>query len=466
MKPGRRTCEPKAAVQQKLKSCSCVYFPAVDIPAFANMYSDTPHRTPFATSSTRSPLATAPPARRKRPRAGASSGPVAEGYPSCDNVGNTVLSCFPMSNTTLTQGIYSRFIWNANYPTFIAADNRVDVYLFHADSMQVARNWTRLPNDAGMCAILPDDDWWETRREARELPVGRNRTWGYYFVVVPSGETLNGGETHQNTFSAVQTAPPRSVLASISLASASSASLASLASASNTSSRRSSSTATSTGSLQNGLDPSPGSAFPKWAIAVITILGVLLLLVILGIVIALLRKRSRRSDALRAERHASEPKTPTPSNGTVTSASRLMPGVAARRGSYDEKPMQELDKTRSIDPVGAVPILASAPPQQPQARYTPSPVLQRTASAHRPTSRTSLYPPLETSLPPTATAAATGIARQRSASHPDRIPSPNSARLSGIEAAAVADAFRQAMRKPDFADVYVAPFLPDSSRRC
>ena len=61
------------------------------------------------------------------------------------------------------------------------------------------------------------------------------------------------------------------------------------------------------------------------------------------------------------------------------------------------------------------------------------------------------------------TAAATGIARQRSVSHPDRIPSPNSARLSGIEAAAVADAFRQAMRKPDFADTYVVPSLKFSA---
>ncbi|GHJ86587.1 hypothetical protein NliqN6_2989 [Naganishia liquefaciens] len=424
-------------------------------------------RTASARPALATALATAPPprARRKRPRprAGASSGPVAEGYPSCDNVGNTVLSCFPTTNTTLTQGIYSRFIWNANYPTFIAADNRVDVYLFYADSMEVARNWTRLPNDAGMCAILPDDDWWESRKEARELPLGRNRTWEYYFVVVPSGETLNGGETHQSTFGAVQTAPPRSVLASISLASASSASVASLASASLRSSSSRSPTATSTGSLQNGVDPQPGSAFPKWAIAVITILGVLLLLVVLGIAIALLRRRSRRSDRAQADRNAAaEPKTP--SQGTVTSATRLMPAGTVRQESYDEKPQQELGKTRSIDPAGVVPVLASGAPSQPPTRYTPSPVLQRTTSTHRPASRTSLYPPAETSPPPmttttttttttTSTTGATGIARQRSASHSDRIPSPNSARLSGIEAAAVADAFRQAMRKPDFADI-------------
>jgi hypothetical protein len=139
-----------------------------------------------ASSSANPPLPTTPGRSAKRKRAGASSGPVAAGYPSCDNVGNTVLSCFPLDNTTLTQGIYSRFIWNANYPTFIAA-NAVDAYLFHADSMQLAKTWTRMANDQGMCAILPDDDWWSDRMEAQELAVGRNRTWGYYFVVVPTG---------------------------------------------------------------------------------------------------------------------------------------------------------------------------------------------------------------------------------------------------------------------------------------
>lgn len=66
-------------------------------------------------------------------RAGASSGPVAEGYPACDNIGNLMLSCFPQSGTALTQDIWSKFIWNSNYPSFVI-NGYVDAYLFRADS--------------------------------------------------------------------------------------------------------------------------------------------------------------------------------------------------------------------------------------------------------------------------------------------------------------------------------------------
>lgn len=343
----------------------------------------------------------APPLRR----AGASSGPVAPGYPPCDNVGNTALSCFPRANTTLVQGVYSRFIWNANYPTFIAA-TAVDAYLVHADSMGVARSWVRMPTEQGMCAILPDDDWWAARKEAQELPLGRNRTWAYYFVVVPTGEGVDSAPA-QDTFQAVQTAPPRSVLATLS-------------SASSSTSTSSAPPQSTSGSLQNST-PHPGAGFPKWAIAVIVILGVLLTLTLLGIAIALLRRRTRRDERAMAA-------------GT---------GFAPRQ-AYDEKEPQE-----------ATP----APP----VRHTPSPI--PAAGTHlRPGSRTSLYPPI-TSPPP-----APAAGRQRSASYTATTetnpvsPAP-ATRLSGLEAAAVADAFRQAMRRPDFADMYVARRFPHVAAR-
>jgi hypothetical protein len=41
--------------------------------------------------------------------------------PDCSNEGNGVLSCFPFSNTTLVDNVWSKFIWNARYPTFIGA---------------------------------------------------------------------------------------------------------------------------------------------------------------------------------------------------------------------------------------------------------------------------------------------------------------------------------------------------------
>lgn len=433
----------------------------------------------------------------KRKRAGASSGPVAEGYPSCDNVGNTVLSCFPLGNTTLVQGVYSRFIWNANYPTFIAA-NAVDAYLFHADSLQVAKTWTRMANDQGMCAILPDDDWWSDRMEARELPIGRNRTWGYFFVVVPAGDRLTGGEVHQNTFSAIQTAPPRSVLASLSSASAASATLAAMSSSSNRASTSSAKSTTAvrsdpSGSLQNGSAPS-GSGFPKWAIAVIVILGVLLALTLLGIAVMLLRRRTRKQEERRAGAAAATADLRSSREGSGTLSTAPLAGSAAaaagtgkdmRQQSYDEKEPITNDsaamspRTRSTTPAGmpgpsaaAVPVLLSRPIEKP-SRQTPSPGPASSTTHLRPGSRTSLYPPSTQSPGVTnpnlalASLAAGGPNRQRSASytatassHSDHgsVTSPGGtgaggARLSGVEAAAVADAFRQAMRKPDFTDV-------------
>ncbi|KAJ9097297.1 hypothetical protein QFC21_004966 [Naganishia friedmannii] len=455
---------------------------------------------PHGTSSFPNP---SPPTKNgrgaKRKRAGASSGPVAKGYPSCDNVGNTVLSCFPLDNTTLVQGTYSRFIWNANYPTFIAA-NAVDAYLFHADSMQVAKTWTGMPNDQGMCAILPDDNWWSNRSEATELPVGRNRTWGYYFVVVPTGDRLTGGEVHQNTFSAIQTAPPRSVLASLSSASAASATLAALSTSSSRASSSSTNASTAarsdpSGSLQNG-SASPGSGFPKWAIAVIVILGVLLALTLLGIAIVLLRRRSKRQEQRQvgaadatADFASSRDGAGTPSITPImglAAAAATGTGKGARQQSYDEKEPITKDhaalspRTRSDTPAGmsgstaaAVPVLLSRPIEKP-GRHTPSPGPASSTTHLRPGSRTSLYPPSVQSPginnnPSAALAslAGGGANRKRSASytatassHSDHgsLTSPGGsagggARLSGVEAAAVADAFRQAMRKPDFTDI-------------
>lgn len=205
-------------------------------------------------------------------RQGASSGPVFEGYPSCDNVGNTLVSCFPLSNTTITQSTWSKFIYNSNYPSFVE-NGEVDVWLYQADSGEEVRNWKGIPTRQGSVEIRPDEDWWKDQDRATELTQGGRETYSFYFVVVPGGETLDGGEPHQNTFRAVQTALPSAVLASISMSSAS-ASMASVSSASLAAASSSSSAgATSTeggnrggrgadGTLQNA--QSGGSGFPKW----------------------------------------------------------------------------------------------------------------------------------------------------------------------------------------------------------
>ena len=198
-------------------------------------------------------------------RAGASSGPTFDDYPSCDNVGNTLLSCFPQSNTTLTQAEWSKFIWNANYPTFVE-NGQVDILLYQADSGAEVQTWPGVTNAQGSIEIRPEEDWWKGQDRAREIKVGETETFSYYFVVIPGGQTLDGGEPHQNTFRAVQTAPLSAALASISSASVASVSSLSAAVASSSASASSAGEGqggrATDGTLQNGNSNGPG--FPKW----------------------------------------------------------------------------------------------------------------------------------------------------------------------------------------------------------
>ncbi|GAA6017372.1 hypothetical protein JCM10207_005612 [Rhodosporidiobolus poonsookiae] len=242
--------------------------------------------------------------------------PYAEGYPDCSYVDNSVLSCYPETNTTLVQDEYSLFIWNSRYPTFIGA-GAVDVYLYNANTQAIAASWTNLTNAAGMMSIQPEDLWWADPAQTTSEWFGSaagNRTQPYFFVVVDAGTTLDGGESHQATFDVVQTAAPTSLssslaaltsssLSSISSASASSASLASSLSAASVSSSLSGASATSSsrsggrdrsGDLQNGGSSSP---FPRWAIAVIVVLGVLALVAgALAVYFCLGRARRRRRE--------------------------------------------------------------------------------------------------------------------------------------------------------------------------
>lgn len=41
--------------------------------------------------------------------------------PVCNNVGNSILSCFPQAGSNLVEGVWSKMIWNNNYPTFIGS---------------------------------------------------------------------------------------------------------------------------------------------------------------------------------------------------------------------------------------------------------------------------------------------------------------------------------------------------------
>jgi hypothetical protein len=48
----------------------------------------------------------------------------------------------------------------------------------------------------------PDDVWWPTETTWTS---GQNATWPYYFVVVPGGTRITGGEPQQNVFNAIRT---------------------------------------------------------------------------------------------------------------------------------------------------------------------------------------------------------------------------------------------------------------------
>ncbi|TIC43166.1 hypothetical protein E3Q08_02497 [Wallemia mellicola] len=164
-------------------------------------------------------------------RYGAGTAPDNEGYPECDNVSNSVVTCYPDADTSIRSGDYSKLIWNPNLPQFTESGD-LDIYLFSADTEQVVQSWKDVPNQRGSQPINPGDDWWSPiddgwgpyDPENSSQWADTTRDWTYYAVLVPAGQSLSGGEEHQATFTAVQTAPLQNLVASSSSSSMSSAS--------------------------------------------------------------------------------------------------------------------------------------------------------------------------------------------------------------------------------------------------
>ena len=244
---------------------------------------------------------------------------------------------------------------------------------------------------------------WESIPSAQEIPSGQNMSHPYFFVVVPAGQSLSGGESHQATFAAIrkshfdgmpclrpETSPPSSVLAAITSASLASASAFSLSSAraASTCTLSSAAAASSNASLQGDQQDS-GSSFPKWAIAVIAILGALLILAFV-LLLFFFRRRSREKRRRRAEE---------------------------RERTLSATPDMQKEP---VDSLGG----------------SAAPLMQ--ASSVRPASSARTESPVAV----TAT-------RTRSRDGAESIESSQGP-FSAPEAAALADAFRQAMRKPDF----------------
>ncbi|KAI0917378.1 hypothetical protein AcW1_007424 [Taiwanofungus camphoratus] len=327
------------------------------------------------------------------------------------NSGNNIYSCFPNSNTTIPQHDWASFVWNSRLPQF-TEDNLVNIFLFHADSLQPVLNFTNCVNPSGQAGLVRaevDDSWFGAQGSNWN---GENMSYPFYWVISPSTEALDGSQSSLATFAAVQTTYADSVVASMSSASAASAASASAsaASVSAASSRSaaaaSSATATSnpsgsgsSGSPSNRQSAGPtstavgstgsvqsaaSSTFPHWAIAVIVVLG-FLALVASGILAFFITRRMRnRRNSMLSHR------------GSMNSASPMMANAAT--GNTPQSPL-----------LGAV-------------------AGGMAGASGRPTS-------------PDGHDGASTISRTSDA-----------APFSGADAAIMAAAFRSALRKPDFAN--------------
>ncbi|KAG8983619.1 hypothetical protein FRB90_005868 [Tulasnella sp. 427] len=300
---------------------------------------------------------------------------------------------------------------NTNIPDFIGLPGKVDVYLYHADSGQQVQSWLGLWNVQGQISVVANDSFWDYRMS--KWQAGQRIPYTYYFVIVKAGTQLTGGEKRQATWTAIQTAFADSVYASSSAAaSVSSASLASYLSAVGPASSsliaasmsRASATATSGTSgagLQGAGDGGNNGGFPAWAIALLVILGFLAFLSMAGLGYVLIRNWRRRH----------------------------------RRGS-----------SFSID--SASPMMAQAGGANSEAG--PSPVTYRSPDHFAKSG------PLAAAGAMMGAGAAAGAGGTRNNSVQYDGASTRSVSdaglFSGQDAQIMADAFRKALRKPDFAD--------------
>ncbi|KAM5533598.1 hypothetical protein V8D89_012711 [Ganoderma adspersum] len=319
---------------------------------------------------------------------------------------NDVISCFPNTSTVFAQDEWATFVWNSRLPQW-AQTNLVNIYLFQADSNDPVANQTNVTNPSGRAGQVHfqiNDTWWGPRGSDWD---NRNQSFPFYFLITRNDKSITNTDIPQATFTAVQTTFASSVLASMSSASAASASSASAASASAASASAilTSLTSTATPSLGSSTGSRNGptatgavqadggsSSFPKWAIAVIVVLG-FLALVAFGILAFYItrRLRQRRGGTL-SHRNSMGSSTPMMSNVERGGPTSPVLGPAALAGA------------------GAVAGTYSDRPPSPGGGHDGASMISRTS---------------------------------------------DSGPFSGADAAIMANAFRQALRKPDFADTPV-----------
>lgn len=304
----------------------------------------------------------------------------------CANTDNSQLSCWPTSETRLTQGDNTQFVWNSKYPSF-AQFNLVDIALFRADTgeqVETFNNTENPSNQAGSLPVQVGDAWWGSNGADWD---GSPTPFPFYFVIAANGSALNTA-VPQATFTATQTTFASSVLASMSSASAASSSSAaaessSLASLSSLSAASSSVTGEPNSASGGDVQGANDSSFPTWAIAVIVILGFFALAALIALIFLVIsRARRRRYDPSR--------------RGSLGSQSPMMANVQGD----------------------------TAGPLSPQLESGPA------ASA---------------AFGGAAAASSTSPENDGASEHSDNL-------FSGADAAVMAEAFRKALRKPEFAD--------------
>jgi len=267
--------------------------------------------------------------------------------------GNEIISCYPSAGISIPQHQWATFVWNSRRPQ-ITQFNLVNIYLFRADSRQEILRFTDQSNpsdQAGVVTAQVDDRWFGDDGEAWERG---NISYPFYWVVTRSDESLDGNELPQATFSAIQTTYADSVSAARSSSSAAAAassasvaaslsSLSSLSAALATASRVTTidgQETTLTGSeaaFPSGNVQSDGGddGFPRWAIAVIVVLGFLAIAATCVLAFLILRRiRRRRNSDIDSHRNSMGSASPMMANvqqqASPTLATAVLAGGARR----------------------------------------------------------------------------------------------------------------------------------------
>lgn len=91
---------------------------------------------------------------------------------------------------------------NSNLPDFTQTD-RVDIYLFHGDSLTQILHYPNQINPSGLAGFITAqvNDSWCADGEAWD---GTDLTFPYYWLISRSDRTLDGSQIPQSTFHAVR----------------------------------------------------------------------------------------------------------------------------------------------------------------------------------------------------------------------------------------------------------------------